>query len=195
MRFLLAMTWWDLLMEPYPFRPWLLSLNEEPNLVYFYRLQQDKLLLRAIIASTSDSVISPIVSPMTSCKVWEKLAYLVPNKVHLRLISLKEHLMLTKHDPCLVVEYLRHMKCIVDEFVLVNTPIDEDDLILHIFISPGPGFNKDFCCNSSWRYLLAFEEVYDKLIKFKPYLKREEVGSEVPMASINFAKKSRSDTI
>lgn len=50
--------------------------------------------------------------------------------------------MLIKHDNCLVAEYLQPIKGIANEFALVYTSIDEDNLISYTLDGLGLKFNK-----------------------------------------------------
>lgn len=67
-----------------------------PNPAYTYWVRQDQLLLHAIIASVSESVMPLIASAKTSHEAWTKLGKLYANRSRSRVMDLKERLTLTR---------------------------------------------------------------------------------------------------
>lgn len=62
-------------------------------------------------------------------------------------------------------------------------------MILYIFNGLGLKFKNISAAIQAPETLIAFKELHDKLIEFKQYLKREEVGSEVLIVIANYARK------
>lgn len=105
-------------------------------------------------------------------------------------MSVKERLTLTKRDARSVAEYLQIMKGIVDELALINTSIDEDDLVLHILNGLGPEFKEISTAIRARETPITFEELHDKLIEFEQYLKRNEADSDIHIVTANHIKKA-----
>lgn len=65
-------------------------------MAYSYWFHQDQLLLHAIIALTSESVMPLVASAKTSHEAWNKLLCLFASKSHSRVMSLKKWLVYHK---------------------------------------------------------------------------------------------------
>ncbi|KAF2291595.1 hypothetical protein GH714_025991 [Hevea brasiliensis] len=91
---------------------------------YEFRECQDQLILAAIIASVSFSVMNTITDAKTSAEAWNKLQVALANKLATRILSLREKLSRTKRDSRPVAEYLQLVKSIAEELSLCGSPID-----------------------------------------------------------------------
>ncbi|KAF5475981.1 hypothetical protein F2P56_007732 [Juglans regia] len=95
-------------------------------------IHQDKLVLHAILASTSTSVTPLIASSKTSHEVWSTLTCLYAGKSRTRAMQLKEELTLSQRGDCPASQFLQKIKLLVDELALIDHPISNDDLTLCI---------------------------------------------------------------
>ncbi|CAB4316324.1 unnamed protein product [Prunus armeniaca] len=80
-------------------------------------VRQDQLSLHAIFAFVFEQVISLIATATTSKVSWDKLNQLYAIKARSRVMGLKEHISLMRHDSKLAV---------------IDVPIFDDDLVIHI---------------------------------------------------------------
>jgi hypothetical protein len=64
------------------------------ELYKLYRVRQDKLILSAILASTSSSITPLIATAITSHEAWKKLKNLYASRSRTRAMQLKEELTL-----------------------------------------------------------------------------------------------------
>ncbi|XP_021803018.1 uncharacterized protein LOC110747119, partial [Prunus avium] len=97
-------------------------------------VRQDQLLLHAILASVSEQIISLIATATTSKVAWDKLNQLYASKAQSRVMGLKE----MRRDSKPVSEYLQCVKAIADELALIDVPLSDDDLFIHILNDVGP---------------------------------------------------------
>jgi len=131
------------------------------------------LILHAIFASVSEPVLSFIATFSTTCGVWLKLQQLYANHSRTRAMQLKKELTLIQLGTQLVSKYLNNIKRLVDELVVVDSPISINNVTLYIF----NGIGADFCdiattiraCETS----LTFEELLSK----HPSLYHDNIGA------------------
>lgn len=100
---------------------------------------QDQLLLHAIIVSVSESIVQLISSSKTSHKAWEKLSNLFANCSWLRVIYLKDKLIIP-HSSQPIAEYLQSIKSIMDELVLIDVLIAKVNVVIYILNGIGSDF-------------------------------------------------------
>ncbi|KAK2662191.1 hypothetical protein Ddye_000765 [Dipteronia dyeriana] len=82
----------------------------------------------------------------------------------------------TKH----VVKYLQTMKDTLDELTLVDVPLSDDDLTIHVLNSIGYEFKKIATAIKARECLITFEELHDNLIEHVTFLKHQEIQSDSP---------------
>ncbi|KAH7554431.1 hypothetical protein JRO89_XS12G0206900 [Xanthoceras sorbifolium] len=99
------------------------------------------------------------------------------------------------HSPWLetkpVAEYLQLIKAISDELAIIDAPLAEDDIIIHALNGLGPEFKEIAAAVRARENLITFEELHDKLVAYEGYLKREEAGSDVSIATANYTYTRR----
>lgn len=107
------------------------TVLEAPNPAHTFWIQQDQLLLHAILASVSEQVTPLLAFATTSHEAWTKVTRLYASRSCSRVMSLKEHLGKPR-DSKPVAEYLLTIKAIFDELALIDALVVEDDIILSI---------------------------------------------------------------
>ena len=109
----------------------------------------------------------------SSQAAWKKLATTYAKPSHTRIHHLKENLTHLSHDTLTITRYMQQSKDYDDALALVDAPIGETFLIIHIL----DGLNSEFkeivvavrACETS----ITFKELHDKLLAHVGYLKRE----------------------
>ncbi|PWA71683.1 hypothetical protein CTI12_AA276200 [Artemisia annua] len=124
------------------------------NPAYTRWYRQDQTLLCAILGSCSD-MIQPIISSATSSKeAWDRLLHSYANASRSRIISLKSKLAKNPKGNKSVAEFLNEMRSIADELALIQNPISEDDLVVHIITQLEDEFNSLVAAIKSVAYIL-----------------------------------------
>ncbi|KAL6321118.1 hypothetical protein AAG906_012890 [Vitis piasezkii] len=133
-------------------------------------VRQDKLILSAILASTSPTITSLIATAKTSYDAWKKLSTMYASKSRTRAMQLKEELTLIQRGNRPIMKYLHAVKGLADEIALIDHPISDNDITLYVLNGK----------------ILAFEELHDLLIGHENYLRRMEAATQQLMAAANF---------
>jgi hypothetical protein len=149
-------------------------------------VRQDKLILSAILASTSPSITPLIAITKTSHEAWKKLSTLYASKSRTRAMQLKEELTLIQRGNQPILEYLHTVKSLADEIALIDHPISDDDLTLYVLHGLGPEFCEIAAPIRAREKSLAFEELHDILVGHESYLRRIEAATQQLVAAANF---------
>lgn len=111
-----------------------------PNGEYILWQRQDKLILHTIISSLDKQVVTQVSTASTSHDAWTRLSKLYANPSSSWIIGLKEQLTVIQHGSQYVDDYLRTIRNIADELVLVDAPPRNDDLVIYTLNGIGPEF-------------------------------------------------------
>jgi hypothetical protein len=153
-------------------------------------VRQDKLILSAILASTTPTITPFISTAKTSKEAWQKLHTMYASKSRTRALQLKEELTLIKWEHKTVQEYLHTVKTLADEIALIDHPISADDLTLYILNGLGPDFREIAAPIRAREKSLMFEELYGLLVSHEVYLRRLETATQHLVATANFSNRS-----
>ena len=155
-------------------------------------VSQDKLILSAILASTSPSITPLIATAQTSHDAWTKLKNLYASQSRTRAMQLKEELTLIQRGTRSITEYLHAVKALADEIAIIDHPISDDDLTLYVLNGLGPDFREIAAPIRARESSLAFEELHDLLVGHDAYMRRLEAATQQLVVSANFTKTKHS---
>ncbi|XP_038681499.1 uncharacterized protein LOC119982273 [Tripterygium wilfordii] len=130
-----------------------------------------------------------IASTKSSKAAWEKLKNLYANKFRSRIMSLKERL-IRPHNGQSIADYLHHFKAISDELTLIEAPLYDDDLVIHILNGVEDDFIELTAGVHAREAPISFEDLHDKLFEFDAYLHRHETKVDPPVLSANATNRA-----
>lgn len=104
----------------------------KPNPAYLPWFRQDQILLGALLGICSDTIQPIVSSAETSRQAFKHLTDSYASASRYRIISLKSRLANNPKSARPISEFLHEMKTIADELALTQSPIDEEDPIVHI---------------------------------------------------------------
>ncbi|KAF8413145.1 hypothetical protein HHK36_001121 [Tetracentron sinense] len=152
-------------------------------------IRQDKLILSAILATTTTTITPFISAAKTTQQAWQKLHTMYASKSRTRAMQLKEELTMIKKGNQTVQEYLHTVKALADEISLIDHPISDDDLTLYILNGLGSDFREIAAPIRARERPLAFEELHDLLVGHDAYLCRLETTTQQLVASANYSNR------
>ncbi|KAE8682385.1 Detected protein of unknown function [Hibiscus syriacus] len=155
-------------------------------------VRQDKLILSAILVSTSSSITPLIATAKTSHEAWKKLKNLYASRSRTRAMQLKEELTLIQRGNRSITEYLHSVKALADEIAIIDHSISDDDLTLYVLNGLGPDFQEIAVPIRAQESSLAFEELHGLLVGHEAYLRRLEASMQQLVSSANFTKTKQS---
>ncbi|KAL3570336.1 hypothetical protein D5086_027585 [Populus alba] len=152
-------------------------------------IRQDKLILHALLASTSTTITPLLALCKTSYEAWNKLTCLYAGKSLTCAIELKEDLTLNHSGSRTVTEFLKAIKLTTDELSRIDHLVTNDDLTLYVLNGLGPDFKEIAAPIRAREHPIRFEELHDLLIGHESYLHRLEQQTMQPLVSIeNFTQ-------
>lgn len=163
------------------------------NSDYEFWFCQDQLILVAIIASTSFSVMHLVSSATSSADAWDKIQVSCANRSATRILSLREKLANFKCESKPVSEYLQAVKIMAEDLALCGSPVFDIDLVIYVLHSVGTEFRDIAAALRARDSVISFEELQDKLQAHELYLNRiDPLYAPAPMVANNVRKRSAS---
>nr|XP_009765107.1 PREDICTED: uncharacterized protein LOC104216696 [Nicotiana sylvestris]XP_016479700.1 PREDICTED: uncharacterized protein LOC107800944 [Nicotiana tabacum] len=153
---------------------------------------QALLILAAIIALVSFSVMNTIAEAKTSVEAWNKLQVAFSNKSATRILSLREKLSHTKRDSRPVAKYLQLVKSIAEELSLCGGPVNSVDLIAHVLGGIGFEFRDIAAAIHARDTVISFDKLQDKLLAHELYLKQIDHNFDPTPTTANHVRKGNS---
>ncbi|XP_057493156.1 uncharacterized protein LOC130778644 [Actinidia eriantha] len=140
-------------------------------------VRQGKLIVSAILASTSPSITPLIAMAKTSHEAWKKLKTLYAGRSRIRAMQLKKELTLIQHGNQSITDYLHAMKALAIEIAIIDHSISDDNLNLYVLNGLVPDFREIAAPIRARKSSLAFEELHNLLVGHEVYLRRLEAAT------------------
>lgn len=154
--------------------------------------RQDQFIIHAIISSVDQSVVTLLGNVKSSKQAWDILKKTFASKTRSRIIHLKEKLSRSNKGSKFVSEYLHGIKAIADELAIINSPLDDDDLVIHTMNVLGAEYKEVSASVRTREKSVSFEELHDLLADFESYLHRDEITQESPpIIAANAAQRGK----
>ncbi|CAL1376060.1 unnamed protein product [Linum trigynum] len=148
-------------------------------------IRQDQLLFHAILASVQEETVAPLILTSPSARdAWLILKRLYARSSQSRVNELKEKLSrLARGKDESVLEFMTSLKRIANDLFIIGHPIDESQLVLRALDGVGAEF-KDLVAAIRARddTPISFFELFEELVEFETFLRREEVGDTTSVA-------------
>ncbi|KAK2641942.1 hypothetical protein Ddye_023705 [Dipteronia dyeriana] len=82
-----------------------------------------------------------------------------------------------------MAKHLNNLKATADELALVNTPIDDKDLVVYALKGLGLDFKEVVAAVRIIDCTISFEELYDKIVNLKPFSGKKKESVEIITAN------------
>ena len=154
--------------------------------------RQDQLILHAIISSVDPSIITMLGNVKTSKQAWDILTKMFASKTRARIMHLKERLSRFTKGSQSISEYLNGIKALSDELAIINSPVDDVDLVIHTLNGLGSDYREVTASLRTRENPIGFDDLHDLLSDFENYLKRDASVQETPLiATANTTHKGK----
>ncbi|KAD4585815.1 hypothetical protein E3N88_23416 [Mikania micrantha] len=151
--------------------------------------RQDQAILAALIGSCSSTIQPLIASAETSQEAWERLLTSYANTSRSRVISLKSKLASNPRGNRNITDYLREMKSIADALALVQNPVTDEDLMVHILCQLGDDFKTIATSLRLLESKITFPELFEKLLDYERELSHMVVPPQPTMTTANYTQR------
>uniref|UniRef100_A0A251S8E3 Putative zinc finger, CCHC-type n=1 Tax=Helianthus annuus TaxID=4232 RepID=A0A251S8E3_HELAN len=140
------------------------ELDSKTNPAYRLWHRQDQILLRALLGSCSDLVQAIVSSAATSHEFFKRLTETYASTSRSRVISLKTQLATHSKGDKPIAQFLNEMKAIADELAFAQSPIKDEDLIVHSIAHLGDDYKHITAATKMRDTPMTFTDMYDKLV-------------------------------
>lgn len=114
------------------------------------------------------------------------------SKTRARIMHLKECLSRSTKGSKSISEYLHGIKALSDELAIINSPVDDMDLVIHTLNGLGNEYREVAAALRTRETSIGFDDLHDLLSDFEGYLKRHETLQETThIATANVAHKGK----
>ncbi|XP_019161889.1 PREDICTED: uncharacterized protein LOC109158431 [Ipomoea nil] len=159
------------------------------NPAYKAWFRQDQTVLSAILGSLSDT-LQPVISSATSaCDAWARLSTSCAAASRGRIVSLKTKLAKNPKANRSIDSYKRDMRAIADDLALAQSPVTEEDLVVHIFTQLGDEYNSIVAALRVRTEAISYSELHDVLTDYERILQDNEAASTVHMPTANATQR------
>ncbi|PWA77021.1 jacalin-like lectin domain-containing protein [Artemisia annua] len=159
--------------------------NTKPNPEYLRWFRQDQMVISALLGSCSDQIQPIISSAKTAREAWELLNSSYASSSRSRIISLKSRLAKNPKGTRSISEYLHEMKSIFDELALTQSPIPEEDLVIHVMNQLGDDYASLVASFKTRDTTIAFPDLFEKLLDHERTLKENQALTEPSLTTPN----------
>ncbi|EOY10287.1 Uncharacterized protein TCM_025658 [Theobroma cacao] len=88
-----------------------------------------------------------------------------------------------------VSEYFQNLRSVIDELALVNSPVSEDDLVIHALNEIRSDFKQIVVSVRARESFITFEELLDKFTDYEEVIKKQESSTDIIILSAHHATK------
>ena len=127
---------------------------------------QDQLILYVIISFVEQYVISMLGNVRTSKQAWNVLNKAFASKTRARVMHLKESLSRSMKGSKSVTEFLTSIKTLGDELAIINSPVDDMDLVMHTLNGLEVEYKEVSAALRTREIPVTFHELYEMLIDY-----------------------------
>ena len=166
------------------------TIDSKPNPLYQSWYRQDQILLGAILGSCSDTIQPIVSSAETAHQAFKILTDSYASVSRSRIISLKSKLAKNPKGSKSMAEFLHEMKAIADELALAQSPVLDEDLIVHILTQLGDDYKHITAALQIRDTPLTFSDLFAKLVDYERSL--HETISAPTIATVNYTQKPNS---
>lgn len=151
---------------------------------------KDQMIFSAMLGSYLDA-IQPLVSSVTTAReAWNRLNSSFASSSRSRIISLKFRLVKNPKGTRSITEYLQEMRSIVDDLALAQSPVLEEDLMVHILSQLGDDYSTIAAAIKVLDTPLSYSELFDRLTDFERALKETTPISDSIPTTVNYTSRN-----
>uniref|UniRef100_A0A5K1DDR9 Uncharacterized protein n=1 Tax=Nymphaea colorata TaxID=210225 RepID=A0A5K1DDR9_9MAGN len=138
--------------------------STEINPEYIKWKCSDQLALSWILSTVSESILTQIISYDTAREAWVALANAHASHSNIHILQLKRDLQNAKKNDKCMLEYLNHMRFLVDSLRAVNEIVSDSDLVLHTLNGLSSEYESFITTVTMSKILSIFSELHDLLL-------------------------------
>ncbi|KAJ0889444.1 putative RNA-directed DNA polymerase [Helianthus annuus] len=146
------------------------------------------MIISALLGSCSDQIQPIVSSAKTARQAWDLLNSSYASRSRSRIISLKSRLAKNPKGNRSISDYLHEMKSLFDELAIAQSPMSEEDLVVHIMNQLGDDYSNLVASFRTHDTTISFADLFEKLLDHERTLK--ETLTEPILTTVNNTYRS-----
>ncbi|VFQ84059.1 unnamed protein product [Cuscuta campestris] len=168
-----------------------MAISGSPNPCYSIWFRQDQSIVGALLGSCAD-VVQPLISTAdTAHAAWMSLHTAFASASRGRVVSLKSKLGKNPRGDRPMADYLFDMRSIANELALIQNPISEEDLVVHVLNQVGDDYDSISSAALLRPTAISFTELGDILTDHERKLKSSDEAKSTIVATANYTQNLR----
>ncbi|KAJ0988266.1 hypothetical protein J5N97_006622 [Dioscorea zingiberensis] len=141
--------------------------QQVPNPTYQAWLQQDQLVLSALLSSLSESVLAQVLFLSTSHEVWKALEGMFASRSRARAMQIKIQLSIIRKKDDSVTDYFLKVKQLVDTLASIGQPLDDEEIAVYMLAGLDTEFDPLVTSISTRSDPISLGELYAHMLAFE----------------------------
>ncbi|VFQ97890.1 unnamed protein product [Cuscuta campestris] len=160
------------------------------NPCYSVWYRQDQSIIGALLGSCSDTIQPLISNTGTAREAWLNLHSSFASASRGRVLSLKSKLGKNPRGNRSITEYLYEMRSLANELALVQNPISEEDLVVHVLNQVGKAYDPHTSGARFREQTISFTELGDVLRDIEEKLQASDAATQTIVATANSTQRA-----
>ncbi|KAL4566505.1 hypothetical protein LXL04_030621 [Taraxacum kok-saghyz] len=169
--------------------------NTKANPAYLPWFRQDQIILGAILGSCLETIQPVVSSAETAREAFQRLTESYASVSRSRIISLKSRLANNPKGTRSITEFLHDMKNIADDLALAQSPVDEEDLVVHVLGQLGDDYTHIASALKIRDTPIKFPDLFEKLLDHERTLKDTQSPSVIAIVNSTQKQSNRNPPI
>ncbi len=161
-----------------------------PNPAFLTWVQQDQIILSALISSLTESLIAQVVGYFTSREVWMALEHLFASHSRARIMQMHFQLATLKKAGSSIGDYYQKFKSLSDNLDAAGQPFNDYESTSFLLFGLGTDFDSVVASFSTHSEAMSIEDLYSHLLIHEQRLEHHSSTTEPVFPSANLATKS-----
>lgn len=160
------------------------------NLAYVQWMQQDQLVLSALLSSFSEELLSHVLFLITVHDVWMTLEHLFASQSKARIMQIKMQLSTTKKELS-VSAYFNKMKGLADTLTAIGQPLHKKEIVTYILVGLDSDYDPLVTSITTRSEAISFSDLYAHMLSFEKLIENHNPELQIRDSSANFASRNK----
>ncbi|KAJ0981423.1 hypothetical protein J5N97_009678 [Dioscorea zingiberensis] len=140
---------------------------QTPNTTYQQWLQQDQLVLSALLSSLSEEILGQVLFLSTSAEVWEALGRMFSSGSKARVMQIRMQLANVKKGDLSITDYFNRVKSLADTLSSIGLPLRDDEVVSYMLAGLGEEYDSLVTSVTTRIEPFSLTELYAHMLSFE----------------------------
>ncbi|KAJ0972283.1 hypothetical protein J5N97_020242 [Dioscorea zingiberensis] len=141
--------------------------TQVPNQGYQTWLQQDHMVLSALLSSLSEEVLSQVLFLSISHEVWQTLERMFSSQSKARIMQIQLQLSTIQKKDLYVADYFNKVKYLADTLAAIGRPLEDEEIITYLLAGLDSEFDPLVTSVTTRIDSMSLNDIYTHLLSFE----------------------------